>query len=292
MSGSGLEMASDREALHGPRGAAAHDDVLRPAMLALQDGRANDAERIARDVLARSPDDARALHVFGCALLMQGRVEEAIAPLEQAARKRHDPEIDTQVAIALRRAGRFDEALARLKRATRRRPPYAAAFHELGYLLSCMQRYDDALAALERGVELAPMMPEMSIQLGYVCLALHDHARAHTAFARALAIGPNYPDANYGMGMVLLDGGEFGAAAGHFRRCLASQPDKANAWLNLGYCLLELGERDAGHDCFRRAARAGPHLRGMALSAIVSSAHGRFWVRPSEALRFMRGETN
>jgi cytochrome c-type biogenesis protein CcmH/NrfG len=81
---------------------AQRDELLRQAMSALQGQRPVEAERIAAAVLKDDPRHQRALHVLGCALLMQDRPQDALAPLEQAARGRHDAELDTQLAIALR----------------------------------------------------------------------------------------------------------------------------------------------------------------------------------------------
>ena len=99
---------------------------------------------------------------------MQKRAADAIAPLQAAAQSLRDAETDTLLAMALRQTGRTEEALARLKRATKRRPPYAPAFHELGYLLMSLENYDEAIEALRRGLEIAPMMPQLSVQLGEV----------------------------------------------------------------------------------------------------------------------------
>ena len=51
---------------------------------------------------------------------MQGKAEDAVPPLEKAARASRDPEIETQLAIALRQAGDTDKALLWLKRAIKR----------------------------------------------------------------------------------------------------------------------------------------------------------------------------
>jgi tetratricopeptide (TPR) repeat protein len=271
-----------------PGSANSGDDVLQRAVLALQNQRPNEAEWIAGDLLKKNPRHSRALHIFGCALLMQDRAKDAIAPLQEAARARHDPEIDTQLAIALRKAGQVEDALTRLKRAIKRRPPYAAAFHELGFVLFSMQRYDEAIDVLRRGLEVAPMMPEMSIQLGNVLLATKDRARAKAAFSRALAINPALPDALFGMGMAHQEDGEYEAASHCFRSYLAGRPNHHGAWMNLGHCLLELGQRDAGYGCFRRASRTGAVHPGKVLGAMVKSGHGRFWLKPSAAARFFK----
>jgi tetratricopeptide (TPR) repeat protein len=270
------------------RGAGHSDEALQRAMFALNNQRPGEAERIADEVLKRDSRHAGALYVFGCALLMQGRAQDAVAPLESAARSRHDPAVDTQLAIALRQVGREEDALSRLKRATKRNLPYAAAYHELGSLLVAMGRYEEAIEALSRGVEIAPMMPQLSIQLGYALLWRRRHAEAKAAFARALDISPGSPQALFGMAKAHRDTREDQAAADYFRRYLTAAPDDQNGWLYLANCLLNLRQTEAAYDCFRTAARGDPRRYGTALVSLAGAGRGRFWMRPSAAARFMR----
>jgi tetratricopeptide (TPR) repeat protein len=270
-----------------PEGAGRGDDALQRAMHALNGGRPVEAEHIAGEVLRNHPRQARALHIFGCALLMQGRAKDAIAPLETAARDRHDPEVETQLAIALRQTGRFDDAVSRLKRAIKRRPPFPAAFHELGCLLSFMKRYDEAIEVFNRGVEIAPMMSELSVQLGFVFLQRRKWANAKAAFERALAIAPESREALFGMAKSHQEAGEYRAAAECYRRSLMNRPDP-RTWHNLGRCLLMTGELDAAYDCFRWAVRGDPQRYGNVLGSLVKSPRGRFWLKPSAAARFLR----
>ena len=138
--------------------AAAPRDGLQLAMAAIQNRRPDEAERIARDLLSRDSQSPAALHVFGLALLAQQRPREAIAPLEQAARGRPDPMIETHLAIALRQIGRGADALKWLEQATARQPAFAFAFHELGVLLFSQRRLPEAEAVLKQGLEIAPTM--------------------------------------------------------------------------------------------------------------------------------------
>jgi protein O-GlcNAc transferase len=272
--------------------AGAGGGAVEQAKAALSAERPQDAQRIAETILSSNPRHGEALYVLGCALVMQGRATDAIAPFEDAARELRDAETDTMLAIALRQTGRQDDALARLKRAAKRQPPYAGAFHELGYLLFSLKRYDEAIEALRRGLLIAPMMPELSIQLGYVHLRLRNCADAKLAFARALEISPTSLDALFGMARAHQEIGENALAADYFRRYLRTRPDDAGTWLSLGHCLLELGELDAGYECFRIAARGDAKRYGKALTSLAASARGRLWLKPSAAVRFLRGDKN
>src|SRR5262249_34473899 len=148
--------------------AAADDTAFRQGMAAVEQGRPDDAERIARDLLGRRPQHVGALHLLGLALLAQKRPREAVAPLEQAVHAGPDPIVETHYAVALRGVGRRAEALDWLERATTREPPFSAAFHELGILHCAMRRYDEAEAAFKRGLAVAPTVAELSVELGGV----------------------------------------------------------------------------------------------------------------------------
>jgi tetratricopeptide (TPR) repeat protein len=272
-----------------PGNGVGRGDPLQRATLALNSQRPQDAERIAQDLLETDPRHHKALHILGCALLMQGRAADAIAPLESAARSLHDAEVDTVLAVALRQAGRPEEALSRVKRAVKRQSSFAPAFLELGRLLALLKRYDEAVEALRHGLGIAPMMPELSIQLGHVFLRLRNCAEAKAAFAGALDISPTSSEALLGLARSHKEIGENAPAAEYYRRYLRMKPDDAATWLNLGHCLLELGERDAGYDCFRAGARGDPKRYGRAMNSLTASGRGRFWLKPSAAARFLRG---
>jgi tetratricopeptide (TPR) repeat protein len=269
--------------------AAAIEEALQRAMSAIQGQQPDYAAKLAQDILKRNPGHPNALHIFGYALLMQDRPGDAIAPLEKAFRSLRDPAIETQLAIALRKSGRTDDALARLQRAAKQVPVFPAAVHELGYLLNSLGRVDEAIEVLKGGMDNAPRLPDLPILLGWIFHGKNDNANAQSAFARALTIAPNHPDAHYGMGLVLMEAAEFPAATEHFRQALARDPADQQARLYLGACLLEMGEAGAAA-CLRLVTRGGPSYYGKALKILTTSSRGRFWVQPSAAAQFFRGE--
>jgi tetratricopeptide (TPR) repeat protein len=194
--------------------------------------------------------------------------------------------LDTQLAIALRETGRKEDALSRLKRAIKREPPYAFAFHELGFLLCSLQRYDEALAAIRRGLEIAPLASNLWVLLGSVYQSQRDRQGAHAAFARALSISPNLASAHYGMGTSLMSQAAYAAAAEHFRIASVNAPSDLQARLKLAGCLLEIGQTDTALTALRTCLRGGEnHVYAMSLKLMLNSGRGRFWLRPSAAVR-------
>jgi tetratricopeptide (TPR) repeat protein len=275
------------DAFANSRGAdAARNETLERARAALNNDRPQEAEQMVAGILRADPRHAEALRIRGAALLMQNRAADAATALQGAASGLHDAETDTLLAMALRQCGRAQDALSRLKRALKRRPPYAPAFHELGYLLMSLGRYDEAIDALRRGLDVAPMMPQLSVQLGEVFLRQRSYAAAKAAFARAIEIAPDHAEALFGTARAHQALREIAPAADLYRRCLRVRPDNTAAWLNLGHCLMQLGQTEAGHECFRTAARREPKSYGIALTSLAAAGRGRLWLRPSAAARF------
>jgi tetratricopeptide (TPR) repeat protein len=272
-----------------PKGAraamAAEAEALARAVAIGNSGNLSEAERIAREILAKNPQQLEALQLLGALLMGQRRPREAIVPLEEAARHSANPELETHLAIALQEVGRTHEALAWLDRAIERQPAYARAFQELGNSLRAMRRYAEAEAVLKRGLEAAPTVAGLSLALGGVYLDRADAPGAKVAFARALSIVPGDADALVGFGIALQYEGDFARAAERFRRVLARDPGHHRARMNLGYCLIELGQLDEGIACLRAAVQAAPHNYGCALRMLIGAGRGRFWLKRSAAAR-------
>ncbi|HEY2049158.1 MAG TPA: tetratricopeptide repeat protein [Caulobacteraceae bacterium] len=260
--------------------------ALDQAARALRAGRPTEAERFAGPVLSAEPENLLAAQVLGAALLMQGRFAEAIDPLQMAARRSEDPSTGIYLARALASVGRQDEALAQLRECAARRPPFVQAFLELGDQLAEAGRYDEAAEVFGTGLTLAPEAVVLQIGLGYLRLRRDDRDGARELFSQARAAAPERRDAALALARVMALDGEAEAAADLFRFALATQPRDSVVRIELGKCLLDLGEREAGEEMLQIGAR-GQAQWGPALRALTASAHGRAFLRPSAAARFL-----
>src|SRR5215470_12317433 len=101
---------------------AAEAEALARAEATGNGGNLGEAERIVRDLLAKNPRHLEALQLLGALLLRQGRLRDAVAPFEEAARHSSNPVHETHLALALRAVGRTDEAETWLTRAIERQP--------------------------------------------------------------------------------------------------------------------------------------------------------------------------
>jgi predicted Zn-dependent protease len=268
------------------------NQALEKAILAFRMQRPDEAERLASDVLKSNRGNVVAAQVLGRALLMQNRPAEAIDPLQRAARRSNDPEIETLLAGALAAAGRGAEAFDQLRLTTARRPPFLPAFGELGGQLGKIGRFDEGITVLESGLALAPDAVDLRMGLGYLHVKRNDRAKARALFLQVRAAAPARHDALVALAQVMALDGEYAAAADLYRHALGLQPGDVVTRVNLGKCQLEMGERDAGEATLRAATRGAAQLAGPAIIALAAAPHGRFFLRPSAVAKFLRVEKN
>ena len=273
-----------------PERPSPNNPALDKAILALRMQRFSEAERLALDVLKSNRGNIVAADVLGRALVMQNRADEAIDPLQRAARRSNDPAIETLLAATLAAAGRSDDALEQLRQTTARWPPFPPAFIELGGQLRKLGRFDEGLAVLERGLVLAPDVLDLRMGLGHLHADRNDRAKARALFSQVLAAAPARHDALLALARAMALDGEYAAAADLYRRALGLRPDDAATRVSLGKCLLELGEREAAEATLRAATRGSAQLAGPAIMALAASPHGRFFLRPSTAAKFLHVE--
>ena len=264
------------------------NEALERTAHALRMQRPAEAERLASDVLKSNRTNILAARLLGEALLLQDRPQEAINPLQRAARRSQDPAIETLLARALANSGRGDEALDRLRQATARRPPYPLAFLELGDQLGKIGRFDEALAVFEDGLALTPDAAVLRIGLGFLHLNRNDRARARSLFLAVRVAAPERHDALVALALVMTLDGEYAAGADLYRRALDLRPDDAMTRVRLGKCLLEMGERKAGEAVLRVAVGGVAQRTGPAIMALAATPHGRFFLRPSAAAKFLQ----
>jgi tetratricopeptide (TPR) repeat protein len=270
-----------------PERQSSSNQALESAVFALRMQRPNEAERLAEGVLKSNRGNALAAEVLGRALLMQNRADEAIVPLERAARRSDSAAIETLLAAAYAATARSDDALDQLRRTMARRPPFPPAFLEMAGQLTRIGQPDEAIAVLEDGLALAPGAADLRMELGFLSIKRNNRTKARALFLQVLAAAPERHDALIALGKVMALDGEYAAAADTYRRALGLRPDDAMTRNNLGICLLEMGERHAGEANLRAAMRGDPHTVGRAITSLAAASHGRFFLRPSAAAKFL-----
>ncbi len=140
------------------------------ALLQMDQGDMENAHRIARQVLAESPDNTHASIVAGTASIEAQEIESACS--------------------------HFEQVLAR-------EPDNARAWLGVGLARLYQQRHKEAVVALDKAAQLIPDSVGIAVTLGWAQLSSRDANTAERTFRRAVDIDRNFAEAHGGLAAAL-----------------------------------------------------------------------------------------
>lgn len=165
-----------------------------------------------------------------------------------------DPPFDA--ARRLLKAGRYEQAIAPLQRAARLEPDNAAVANDLGMALFFTRRFSDAVAWLRRSLHLRPNAPATQYGLAMALEQAGDLDAAVEAYRRAATLAPDRADAPMRLGDMLLSAGRLEEALAAYERGTAAAPESTPGRLCEAKSLL-LGDRTS--DAERRLEQLASH---------------------------------
>jgi tetratricopeptide (TPR) repeat protein len=183
------------------------------------------AHRLLRQALALAPDD---LHVMGA------------------------------IGAVLRKEGRLDEALAALDQVLRAEPRHPSAWLERGYVLDDLRAWPEARASYESALSLDPDMPPALAKLADAAARRGDGTAARAYAERALVIAPHEPTATCALATLEIEGRDGATAEIRLRAALAAGvtgDNRTRALTLLGDALDRQDRTAEAFDVYREAQR-------------------------------------
>ena len=272
-------------------------DTLQKAQIAYKAGRASEADRLCRDLLARRPELPEALSMFAIIknglgdqesaekflrraaavssprsptlgqtfrqlaylLAQQGRFEEAVEYFQYAI-EILPPSADLWFAsgTALMELKRYAKAVKNLQKATKFRPDDPQIFQALGVALSKAGRTEKAIIAYREAVTLKPGYAEAHLNLGIALNACGLEADALASLERAADLVPNEPRVHFNLGALRLRTGHWKEAIVSFQRAVQLKPDFTDAHESLMHALFVSGQMDSALSDFAPAIQKMP----------------------------------
>ncbi|MGD0768694.1 MAG: tetratricopeptide repeat-containing glycosyltransferase family protein [Tepidisphaeraceae bacterium] len=211
-----------------------------------QAGRLPEAEQLYRQILARQPAHAGALHNLGMIAHRMGRNDIAVDLIRRsiALGSKH-VEAHFNLGNALSDMGQHDEAIAAYRQAIAVKPNYPEAHNNLGSALNKKGQLDEAIAAYRQAIALNPKLAEAHNNLGVVRYKGQlDEAIA--SYRRAIALSPNFAEAHNNLGTGLQEKGQLDEAVAAYRQAIAHKPNYAEGHSNLAKALLLRGDFEEG----------------------------------------------
>tara|TARA_A100001015_G_C14996382_1_gene716396 strand:+ start:82 stop:2070 length:1989 start_codon:yes stop_codon:yes gene_type:complete len=131
-----------------------------------QNGRFNDAEKLAASITKEFPKHPFGWKVLGVVLKQTGRVVDSLTAMQKCVQLApQDAEAHSNLGNTLQDLGRFDEALGSCRQAIALKPNYAEAQTNLGVTLLALGRLDEALVSFTQAVALKPDFAEAQLNL-------------------------------------------------------------------------------------------------------------------------------
>ena len=238
-----------------------HDGTadIQVALLKFRQGDLDEAQRLCREILARSPEESPALHLSGLIAYQRQEFTAALTLLSEAIR--HQPtraayhcDLGSVYLACLQNA----QALACFERAAQLQPNLTPAYNNGGLALMAMNRLDEAQAWFERALTLDPQYTEAYYNLALALQAKREWPAARRAMESALATNPLFAKAHFGLGDICQSEGDFRQAASHFQQAIQVKPNYVKAHNRLAQCLAEDGRVDEAIFWMSLAARLAP----------------------------------
>ena len=156
-------------------------------------------------------------------------------------------------AVSLAAVGRVDEAIAHLEEALRLDANRSTAHYRLGTALIIQGNRNDAMDHFQRAIDLDPSFAEAHNSLGALLHMAGNLVEAELYYRSALRLDPTHAGAHVNLGNILLSTERFAEAETEFRETLALRPESADAYTGLGQALVGQGRPAEARAAFDRA---------------------------------------
>ncbi|HXC41805.1 MAG TPA: tetratricopeptide repeat protein [Burkholderiales bacterium] len=241
-----------------------HED----AVLALQEGRLDDAEALCKAALQRDAGDGAAASLMGALVLKRNQPEHAREWLERArAAGQDDAMLHANLGEAYRRLGRLDEAFNSLKQAIQTDGRHPVPFFNMGWLMRALGNARNAEHFFRSALQLNPAMAGAHHALAELYREEEHWREALVEYAQALELDPGNALWRARLGTLQLQCGATREAANELERAAAERPLEANFLIDLARAEFELCREAEAQSSLAR----GQALRAGAPSAEASS---------------------
>jgi len=217
-----------------PKTLVALNNRLDEALDSLKTGAPEAAERTLKALIGARPDFTVAYDRLALLYRETGRIQQAIATLEAAAR---DGVADAASLAALggylQEVGKLERSVEVLQAAQKLNSVEMEAYEKLGITYTRMGRYADAHRMFEHMLSVAPNSATTYNNLGSLYLTEHRYADAVDSLTRAIAINPELANAHNGLGVAYAKQGLMDRAVVEWRKALELRPDLVDARDNL-----------------------------------------------------------
>lgn len=236
---------------------------IQPAQALIDEGKLDDAQRLADEARRKLPDSAVLAYIEG--RIADGRQDPAAAARAYRRAADRDPDLPgvwPALGEALAKSGDSRGASEALAEAVKRGQGGAAAAYNMGVVLSQKNQYREAIPYLEDAIKADPGNRDAHRALGTAYRKQDRFADAARIYQGIVdRFGPDSSDL-YQLGFCEAKDGENAKAAVHYEMVTVMEPSNVNAFYGLGNALSKIGQQDRAVQAYRSALELKPDFHG------------------------------
>jgi len=224
-----------------------------------QNGRLEDAEKLAIFITKKFPKHSFSWKVLGAVLKQTGRISEALVANQKAlVIDPQDVEVYNNMGNVLVELNRLEKAEVVFRQAIALKPDFAQAYCNLGGTLQKIGKLEEAEASYRQAIVLKPQYPEAYNNLGVTQQEFSKLEEAEASYKQATALKPDYAEAHFNLGNTLQKIGKLEEAEASYKQATASKPNYAEAHYRLGIIQQGFSKVEEAEASFRQAIVSKP----------------------------------
>ena len=224
-----------------------------------QNGRLEDAEKLAIFITKKFPKHSFSWKVLGAVLKQTGRISEALVANQKAlVIDPQDVEVYNNMGNVLVELNRLEKAEVVFRQAIALKPDFAQAYCNLGGTLQKIGKLEEAEASYRQAIVLKPQYPEAYNNLGVTQQEFSKLEEAEASYKQATALKPDYTEAHFNLGNTLQKIGKLEEAEASYKQATASKPNYAEAHYRLGIIQQGFSKVEEAEASFRQAIVSKP----------------------------------
>jgi tetratricopeptide (TPR) repeat protein len=223
------------------------------------------SERVLRGILRHEPDNGQALEQLSQLLIDEGRSQEAVNLLSQAAGDSSSPDLYDLLGDAYSQQKDYAKAEHSYRKAVEEEPEEASHRHGLGQALIAQDKYAEALEQFKKLSELEPGTADNYLRMSELYRRLGQFDQAETSLLRAKQLSPGSLEVLFNEALLYEDQGRYDDAVKVLSDAIAgmkAQAGSGNESNALGILYEQLGRAyrqaqnyPAAIDTFREMAK-------------------------------------
>src|SRR6202451_963907 len=173
----------------------------------------DEAEKVLRATVNRDPGNGAALEQLSQLLVDEGRSQEAVTLLTQAAGESASPDIYDLLGDAYAQSKEYAKSEAAYRKAVEQDPDDPAHVHGLAQALMSQDKYAEALEQYKRLSELEPSTSENFLRMSQLYRRLGKYDEAESALLRSKQLSPGNLEVLYNEALLYEEQGRYDDAA-------------------------------------------------------------------------------